>query len=153
LRDTRSYPYLVPLAGRKVLVLDARHLAAQALGGMGRDARSAAPELRLAMKSRDRTLSSYAAGALAMVGLADKAPLARLEEMLTGEKGDLRDWAAKGLGKSGGAAVGILTRALKSDDLGVREAAAVALGHVGEGAADAVPALTAALEDPVHNLR
>jgi HEAT repeat protein len=47
----------------------------------------------------------------------------------------------------GKASVGPLIEALRSPDRGVRFAAAIALGTIGPEAADAVPALTALLED------
>jgi HEAT repeat protein len=70
---------------------------------------------------------------------------------------DIRKRAAEGLGKLGPAApeeaVRELRGAVKDDDDGVRRGAIVALGQIGPGAKDAVPALILALDDDNASVR
>jgi HEAT repeat protein len=120
------------------------------LGGIGSEAKAAAPLLERYCESSDLDLRSASALALGRIDEAkvDRA-LAVLIDLL-GEGGGIAADAAFGLGTVGPAAspaVPALVKLLAEGQRRGRLSAAYALGRIGPAAREAVPALKAALSD------
>ncbi len=85
------------------------------------------------LKNGNKDIREEAAEYLGSVGAGNQAVQSALIEAMTDPVGDVRESAAKALGKVGDTdAVPVLIRALKDDDFGVRNAAVKALGSVGD---------------------
>jgi HEAT repeat protein len=130
----------------------ARADAADELGMIGRAAKDAVPGLAIrAVKDVDPLVAIRAAEALLRIDPQEKF-VDLLAMALGNEQPKVRRAAAESLGNSSAlalAALPKLTDATKDKDNDVRWAAVVALGHIGPKAKPAVPALIAAMQDPV----
>jgi hypothetical protein len=138
---------------------DIRRQAIFALGTMGNDSAASVPALaRILVEDKEARTRVAAALALTKMAPASKAAVPELTRALEDRDGFVRMNAAYALMRLRGdarPAVPTLIKALASEDnktnLGsftatVREVMAVALGHASAGTAEAVPALTEALE-------
>jgi HEAT repeat protein len=135
-------PQLIAGLGSKDAVL--RRKAANTLASLGPDAGPAVAALLGALKDKDGEVRRYAARALAEVGPAAVEGL--LAAARTAPEGQTRALACLALGESrpvAGGTADAVVEALKDTDPAVREAAGVALGHMGEAA---VPALRGAVK-------
>jgi HEAT repeat protein len=116
--------------------------AIQALGSLAQQDKKLVPTLIAASKDKDSQVGPAATDALAGLG-RDGVPalLAVLKD--TESTAGLRNaaWAVVSLGPKAKAAVPMLIKALKNDDVRVREAAVYALGSIGPDAKPAIPAL------------
>src|SRR5207248_1248033 len=122
-------------------------------GAVGPGARPALPPLVAALVNGAPPLRRAAGEALPKIdadwggGTAAEGALPALVARLK-EYGPRADEAAEALATIGAAAAPVLIGALASEDRAVREVAAKTLGRIGPAARCAVPALTAALNDP-----
>jgi HEAT repeat protein len=132
-----------------------RRIDAPAAGLAGVDKTTTAdlPALVRALSNKERSEEARRAAAAAL-GQLGKAAEAALEPLIEG-LGDaaIRPSVASALGKIGRPAVPALVAKLQDRDAGVREFAAVALGHGGPDAQDAMPALIEALRDRDREVR
>jgi HEAT repeat protein/lysophospholipase L1-like esterase len=129
-----------------------RGLAAEALGRVGPEARSAVPDLIAATSDPRPDVRWRAIWALGRIGPAAAQAVPALRAALA--DADLRWRAAEALGRIGLPAVAAapdLIRLLHDPSSTVRWRAATALGAM--GARQAVPALAAATSDPAENVR
>ncbi len=127
-----------------------RVYAADALLGIGYEAKDAVPDLTEALKDKDNYVRASAGEALEAIGSRAYEALPALKAALQDEEANVRYIAAKALAKMGSKskdAVPALTATLKDSDGHVRAAAAEAIGAIGREAKDAVPSLTEALRD------
>jgi HEAT repeat protein len=74
------------------------------------------------------------------------------QSMLIVGPGSVREHSAMALADCGQAAVPALIRALKDEELSVRNKAGFALGQIGKKASAAIPALKKCLKDPSVNV-
>jgi serine/threonine-protein kinase len=128
---------------------DGRWKAAEALGGLGADARPAVPTLIEALAERNATLRWRSAEALGKIG--DVRAAAPLVAALSDQDGLVKTEAAKALGRLGPAAreaIPVLVQGLRDPDAFYRREAARAIARAaGPQSGDAVPALIDALKD------
>ena len=128
-----------------------RRAAVFALGNLGTAARSAVPELVVALGDSNETVRHAAAYALGSVGEEAKAGAAALGKVLTSDADpDVRQAAAFALGEIGSdaaEAVPALTQALADSDEAVRKSVIEALGSMGPEAKPAVEALAKIVTD------
>ena len=134
-----------------------RAKAAEALWGLGPDAREAAPALAGLLSDPNPGVRLNAAGALGATGPdAAAAGVAPLRGTLSDPDPYVRAQAADSLGKFG-AAAGVaspdLARMLRDREKNVRAAAAYALAALGPAAADALPALNEAAQERDGDVR
>jgi HEAT repeat protein len=133
-------------------VEDRRH-AAEALAGIGPEAKKAVPDLVAALKDGEVRVRAGAADALGGIGPAAVDAIPDLVAALKDGDNAVRAAAARALGRLGPAAVAAipdLIDALKDSHYDVRAVAADALGGLGPAA---VPDLIAALEDGHYEVR
>jgi HEAT repeat protein/lysophospholipase L1-like esterase len=129
-----------------------RGLAAEALGRLGADARSAVPDLTVAAFDQRADVRWRAVWALGRIGPAAKPAVLALRMSLADP--DLCWRAAQALGEIGpGAADAVpdLVTLLREPSSNVRWRAAEALGAI--GSPQAAPALASAVDDPAENVR
>jgi HEAT repeat protein len=140
------------LADRAVAV---RAQAARALGGLGKAAAPAAPELVARLKEPNEALRIATAEALGRVG-AGPATVPALVALLDDASPEIRTAGARALGElkgAAGAAVPALVPLLQETDDGVRQAAAEAVAEIGALSGDAIAALTAGLASSDNAVR
>jgi HEAT repeat protein len=118
---------------------DVRYYAGSALGGVGPDAKAAVPALLIALKDKEWLVRGRAAYALGRIKYDGKVVVPALVAAL--EDKEIQSSAAWALGDFGPSAVPALVVALGHTDDDVRGWSAVALGHIGVEAREAVPAL------------
>jgi HEAT repeat protein len=134
---------------------DVRQTAAESLGRLGKDGRSATDALTAALKDKADPVRAAAAESLGRIGPDAKSAAPMLVETLRDRKADrsVRLFAAFALGRIDptppNLAVAALGEALQDADTpaDVRKASADSLGLLGKAAEDAVPALAEALKD------
>jgi HEAT repeat protein len=131
---------------------NARLEAAQDLGWIGKNAKSAVPALLEASRAPGALVRVAAAESLVRIDPAhQQAGVNSLVASLKDERKEVRRAAAEALGRLGAEAkptLPALVEALKDADADVRWMAADALGQIGAEAKTAVPALVEALKDP-----
>ena len=125
--------------------------AAQKLATMGPEAKPAVPRLVKVLKDKDDNVRRNVAEALAQMGSVSREYLPEVTEALKDPNSDVRVAVLatiRNMGPEADKAVPALVRLLKEDkETQVRQKAALTLGHLGNLAKDAVPALAAALKD------
>jgi HEAT repeat protein len=134
---------------------DVRQTAAESLGRLGTDGRSATDALTTALKDKTEAVRAAAAEALGRIGPDAKSAAPALVETLRDTKAErsVRLFAAYALGRIDPAPPNLAVAALGEvlQDTGtpgeVRKATADSLGLLGKAAEDAVPALAEALVD------
>jgi len=125
--------------------------AAQALGKMGKPV---LPKVLEASKNADSRTRAYAALALGQIDVGADRKVPRLVAMLRDEDKLVRDKAAVVLVGLGDVAVPYLVETLTDDpDWRARGHAALALGRMTPPSVDAVPSLTAAIDDANETVR
>lgn len=105
-------------------------------------------QLVLLDPNRSATERASAAASLATLGADGFAVLISAFEVLP-----VAETAAAAFAGVGDEAVPLLVEALQHEQLGVRGAAANALGHIGPAASKSVPALVRAMQDQDHDIR
>jgi predicted Zn finger-like uncharacterized protein len=134
-----------------------RAQAAQALGGLGPDAKVAIPSLVKLLGDRNDLVKRLARDALTKIGPPAKGDTQVLVGLLTDSAPEVRQYAAETLGTLGGdarPAAGALAAAVQDRDARVREQALRTLAKLGPPAHDkVVQGLTDALKDPERNVR
>jgi len=124
--------------------------AARALSEMGEGAAEAGAELVQAVADENEDVREWSVAALEEMGPPPYSALPSLTNLLK-DASDVAYWAATLLGRleaEAAPAVGELSLALQADrPLAVRQRVAWALGEIGSGARDALPALQQAAED------
>jgi HEAT repeat protein len=135
-----------------------RVAAAEAVWRIDRDARAAVPALIAALRNRNDQFRDRAAAALGQIGPDAREAAPALAEVVEDETVDLgvRLTAAEAawlVSSDVRTTVPVLIDALQSEDKEARTHAAGILERMGPAAADAVPALTEALNDPDEDVR
>jgi HEAT repeat protein len=129
---------------------DCRQVAAQALGDIGSEAKSAVSDLIIAIKDENENIRRSAARSLGKIGPEAKAAMAALIGALEDQHEHVRKAVANAIGEIGPdakTAVPALIEALKDKNEDVRKLAVKALGSIGREAKDAVPTLVRMLND------
>jgi len=129
-----------------------RNAAAWALGQIGSEA---IPALVQALEDQDASKRVAASWGLGYIGSEAKEAIPALVKALGDGDETVCQAAAWALGEIGSAAVPTLTQILENEDLAanLREFAAIALGHAGTEAEEAIPNLILALEDESEEVR
>ena len=129
-----------------------RSAAAWALAQNGSEA---IPSLAQALESQDPNTRAAAAWGLGFAGQKSEVAIPNLIETLGDEDESVRVAAEWALGQIGSAAVPTLIQILEDEarDAGLRKSAAIALGHAGDEAEEAIPHLILALEDESEEVR
>ena len=122
-----------------------RRIAAKALTEIGPDERASAPMIATLLDGKH---APVAIKALARLGLGATAVVPALEKALQAKPtSELRDGICNVLAGMGSSGVEVLTKAIGSEDPGMRATAAQGLGKIGPSAAHAVGALAGLLND------
>jgi len=133
-----------------------RAFAADAIGGIGPEAKTAVPTLTELLTDKDRQVQYAAALALRRFGSDAKAAVPAITELLKNKDTGVRLAAALALwdmGPEAKTAVPALIDLLKDKDFSVRLSAVMALGNIGSEAKTAIPALTELLKDTNAGVR
>ena len=128
-----------------------RAAAAKALGGMGRDAKSAAEPLFALASDTEAPVRAAALRALVALGASSEKLKPLLDTALRDAAPEVRRAAAAGLAGSGGAnglGIASLVDLLDDENLATRRSAIEGLGGKGAAAASALPAVIERLSDP-----
>lgn len=124
-----------------------RSHAAEALGGIGAEAKDAVPILIAALRDKNKWVRSSAAKALGEIGTEAKDAVPTLIAALEDEDNWMHSSAVKALGGIGQPALPALIAALRDEDSSVRSSAAEAIKEIGAEAKDAVPELSIVLHN------
>ena len=135
-----------------------RWKSAEALGKLGRGAKTAAPALAEALEDSNETTRHTAAKALAAIGSEAEAAIPALVKAIKREQSkrsgtgsdtpSILSWlAGNALAQIGPASLPALITLLSHEDRYVRLSAVNAVGNMGPQAKDAIPALSEALND------
>ena len=131
-----------------------RLIAAEALGRIGPDAKSAIPELIKALSGPDSRVRSEAARALGAIGPAAAAAIPELVRVSSRTPANSASlWSQTALVQIGKAAVPALAEALRNPDQEVRLASIQTLGRFGTKGEEAVLPLLGALKDDEPRIR
>ena len=144
-------PALTGLLQDKLIPINVRFAAAEALVEIGSEVNAAIVVLTDVLKGKNSCLRIDAIRALARTGPAAKTAGPALAGLLNDEDPHVRIAAAEALveiGSEVNAAIRVLTELLKDNDIGVRIAAAWALGELGPEAKTTILALTELLQIP-----
>ena len=128
-----------------------RAAAAKALGGMGREAKSAAEPLFALASDTEAPVRAAALRALVALGASSEKLKPLLDTALRDAAPEVRRAAAAGLAGSGGAnglGIASLVDLLDDENLATRRSAIEGLGGKGAAAASALPAVIERLSDP-----
>jgi HEAT repeat protein len=123
---------------------EVRRSAAKDLSELGKEAAPAVQALTTALKDSDRFVRRFAAQALGNIGPEAKSAVNGLAVLLNDDRESVREAAVKALANMGTAAVGALSKAVKTGSSDVRTLAVPALGKLGP---EALPALIGVIKD------
>lgn len=132
---------------------DSRKAAADALGEMGYEARSAEADLVKTLRDSDESVRIRCAVALARIGGDAKPPVTALAELLQSKDSSIRILAITKLRAFGDEAVEVFATALSHSDGEVRVIALRGLGESGPIPEAHLPRVAKFLEDPDHKLQ
>ncbi|MCH8840081.1 MAG: HEAT repeat domain-containing protein, partial [Planctomycetes bacterium] len=118
-----------------------RKAAAEALAGLAPASRDALPELMEALSDADWQTQAAAARAIGNLGEEGRDGVTALAESLRNPDWRVAEPVVESLSRIGAAAIPVLIDGLQDPALPVRWGSARALGVMGKGAIDAVPAL------------
>ncbi len=130
---------------------EVRARAAQKLGAMGELAKPAAGELTALLADEDPSVRRHAISALAAIHPGPEVMIPLLTKLLQDSDPGVQLRVLHALAEAGEAAVPGLIRALDNDDAAYW--VCVVLRDIGPAAKDAVPALTAKIQDPREEIR
>jgi HEAT repeat protein len=127
-----------------------RSSAAEALGDIGAETKTAVPQLVSLFKDSDAGVRRSAASALGRIGAETKTALPQLVSLFKDSDAGVRTNAIQALRNIGAEAKTVMPQLvplLKDSDADVRRSAAYALGNIGAEAKTAVPQLVSLLKD------